>query len=267
MLVIMLPACSKPLAVLEDKDAPLIVDVRDDFDPKSILKGLKDETDVSYVLDEENSKLIITLTNGKRSETIEKEVTVQYPLATFKNEDMTIDLYKGYDINELVDLLENTTAEGTLDEANNTLTVTATNGDRTESITSVVTIIDTTPTPYGRTYASYHGYFNRDGFVNARESVANDIYGPNELITFIDDKYAYFDNRPGYFGAYGMYNEDGTKIPSGTYEITQNIFEYYMDYVNEDLSYFEGPAHDLYNGYSGSLSSKVSVTWFVEVTD
>ena len=147
--LLLLTACdTKPLASLSiPEDEELTIDIRDEFDPNSIIKDVKEGSEVSYELDETNSKIIITITNGDKTETLEKTVNIQYPLGEFIEEDITIDTYTGYDIKDLVNVSEGTEITEELDEENGKLKITLTNGDRTEVIEKDVEVINTNPFP------------------------------------------------------------------------------------------------------------------------
>lgn len=79
-------------------------------------------TEVSYQLDEDNSKLIITLVNGDKEQTLEAEVNIEHPLVV-PNKNITIDVYKGYDIKDLITVDEDTVIEESLDEEKGILTI------------------------------------------------------------------------------------------------------------------------------------------------
>ncbi|MDO4501467.1 MAG: hypothetical protein Q4B60_09400 [Erysipelotrichaceae bacterium] len=255
--LLLLSGCTS-LGKLEDKDSELTIDIRDNFDPMTILKDVKEGTEATYELDEVNSKLIITLSNGDKTQTIEKDITIQYPLATFKEEDITIDVYLGYDINDLMNVTEGTELSSELDQENSLLLVEAVNGDRNEKYEKEVNVIDTTPTPFGRTYARHLCFYDRDKFDYCYNSEANDDYHRDNF-KFIDETYCdyhFLGNR----------NAWSYVPPEGVNDWTQSILER-IRYVNEDFSYFELEPDDLYNGYTGELSKEVSCYYFVEITD
>ncbi|MGN1054239.1 MAG: hypothetical protein ACI4P1_03075 [Erysipelotrichaceae bacterium] len=99
----------------------------------SILNDAEEGTGVSFVLDEENSMLVITLKNGSKTETIEKSVKIEYPLWKLKDDSIRIDTYKGYNINELLTLKDS--VEIISDELNgNVLTVKLSDGEKEETV-------------------------------------------------------------------------------------------------------------------------------------
>ena len=65
LFLIMITGCS--LAKI-DKD--ITIDMTKDFAPETVLKDIKEGTEISYIIDEENSKLIINLTNGDKEQNI-----------------------------------------------------------------------------------------------------------------------------------------------------------------------------------------------------
>lgn len=190
----MMTGCSsKPLAKLEIAEGEeLVIDVRDDFDPTTILGEITEGTEVSYELDQENSKVIITLVNGDKTETLETQVIIQYPLGNFVTEDITIDLNEGYDVKELINVDADTEVTEVLDEEKGILTITLTNGDRTETIETPVNVIKKEPT--SRTYTLANTLDCGD--------VSGKVIGE---ITFYSDgtTLAKYTNGNSYRGSYG----------------------------------------------------------------
>lgn len=145
LLMFALTGCSNDLAKLNAPE-DLVIDTREDFDPKTILTEIEEGVEVSYKLDEENSKIVITLTKDDKTQNLEAPVTIQKPLVV-PNENITIDTYKGYDINTLINVEEGTEVTETLDEEKGILTITAKNGDREEIFEVPVEVTNSSPYP------------------------------------------------------------------------------------------------------------------------
>lgn len=244
ILLILLTGCSttddektvelvapKPLAVLAiPEDEELIIDIRDEFDPNSIITDVKEGSEVSYKLDEVNSKIVITIKNEDKVETLEKTVNIQYPLGEFKEEDITIDTYTGYDVNDLVDVSEGTEVTEEFDEENGKLKITLTNGDRTEVIEKDVEVVNSNPFPVhwecksiaANIWASYEIY--EDGTANLVYSTPSGPYarytaywtGDLKNGTIGGSSYTLSDGTPGVDPMYRYYtNVDGTITKNG----------------------------------------------------
>lgn len=131
----------KPLGTLSvAQDAQVVYSMQNEFDYMSLIKDVEEGTEVSCTLDEENSKVIITLTKGNKTETIEKSVKIEYPLWEQPSEPIKIDTYTGYDINQLLILREG--VQIISHELNgNILTVILSDGEREETFNIEAEII------------------------------------------------------------------------------------------------------------------------------
>ena len=172
-ILLLLTGCGTTLAKLNVPE-DLTINYYEEFDPSTVLEEVVEGTEVSYHLDEDNSKLIITLVNGDKEQTLETKVNIEHPLVV-PNEDITIDVYKGYDIKDLITVDEDTVIEESLDEEKGILTITAINGEEQETIEVPVKIEDSNPFPchcvgtvdYMNEDISYiHYYFNEDGTIH-----------------------------------------------------------------------------------------------------
>lgn len=139
ILVLCLSGCAeKKLASLINDDVT-VYNVQNGFDADSILKDIKEGTEIETKLDRENSELIITLTNGDKTETLIKKVEIQEPLSTVR--DIGDEVINGYtfDVNEVVtDVKEGT--EVNWEIVGNEITITLVNGDQTDIIKKEVNI-------------------------------------------------------------------------------------------------------------------------------
>lgn len=137
-----LVSCTKkPLGTLSvAQDSQVVYSMQNEFYYMSLIKDVEEGTEVTCTLDEENSKVIITLTKGDKTETIEKSVKIEYPLWEQPSEPIIIDTYTGYDINQLLTLREG--VQIICHELNgNILTVILSDGEREETFNIEAEII------------------------------------------------------------------------------------------------------------------------------
>lgn len=139
-LMLCLSGCTeKKLASLINDDVA-VYNVQNGFDADSILKDIKEGTEIETELDRENSELIITLTNGDKVETLTKKVEIQEPLSTVN--DIGDEVINGYnfDVNEVVtDVKEGTDVNWEI--VGNEITITLVNGDQTDIIKKEVNVV------------------------------------------------------------------------------------------------------------------------------
>ena len=62
-----------------DVSKDITIDMTKEFVPESVMNNIKEGTEISYLIDEENSKLILELTNKDKTQTIERDVKLVYP--------------------------------------------------------------------------------------------------------------------------------------------------------------------------------------------
>ena len=62
-----------------DASKDITIDMTKEFVPESVMNNIKEGTEISYLIDEENSKLILELTNKDKTQTIERDVKLVYP--------------------------------------------------------------------------------------------------------------------------------------------------------------------------------------------
>lgn len=90
-LFLIISGCTeKPLAVLTEN--PIEIDMAEEFDPYSAFTDVQDGAEISYELDEENSKITFVVRKGDKEERFEDiDVTLIYPSLTapFKAESLT----------------------------------------------------------------------------------------------------------------------------------------------------------------------------------
>lgn len=141
IIFLLLTGCGK-LAKFEDEDAELVIDIRDKFDPSTVLKDVKEGTEISYSLDEENSKLVITLKNGDKEETLEKSITIQYPLGELLCDKIDYYTYKEFDSSLFIKLAEGVKYDYEIDIDNATITYTLTKDNRLEEYKAGLNIIN-----------------------------------------------------------------------------------------------------------------------------
>ena len=135
LALLILCGCSTP----EVTDEDVTVDLTSDFDIDSILSNVKEGSNVSYQLDKENSKLIITIEYGDKTETLEKEVTIEEPQYSIKD-DISFNPYLDYDINDFITVEDGVSIDYSLDIKSSTLTFNLSKGNWSKSIDKQVTL-------------------------------------------------------------------------------------------------------------------------------
>ena len=135
----------KPLAVLKDED--IIIDITKKINPTDYLTDIKENVELSYTLDEENSLLTITAKQSERQESYQKEVTIIYPTIEVQD-DITYDIYtKDFDVDSVVNAPDSATVDYKVNEETGEMTITITDGEYIKTITKEVEVIDTNPYP------------------------------------------------------------------------------------------------------------------------
>lgn len=148
LLIIGLIACTgceaKPLAEVTSED--YTYDSTKAFNIDDILSNVSEDTKVDYVIDEDNSKVVITLTKGDKTETLEKDITISKPTIEV-SDGITYDSYtQELDLEDHITKPETTTYDYTLDVDNNSITINFTDGEYKETITKDLVVVDSTPT-------------------------------------------------------------------------------------------------------------------------
>ena len=135
----------KPLIVITEDEVS--IDITKKINPNDYLTNIKENVELSYVLDEENSLLTITAKQGEKEEVYQKEVTIVYPTIEVQD-DIVYDVYtKDFDINSVVDVSDNATIDYEVNEETGEMTITITDGEYIKTITKEVEVIDTNPYP------------------------------------------------------------------------------------------------------------------------
>lgn len=122
----------------------ITIDITKKIEPSDYLVNLKEGQEVSYVLDEENSLLTITVTQQDKEPLVfEKEVKIEYPEIEI-SDDIVYDFNKEdeFDINALVDVPEGTTIDYTVDEETGQMSITFTKGAYTKTVSKEVEIVE-----------------------------------------------------------------------------------------------------------------------------
>lgn len=129
-----------------DVDGTLPVDMNQFYsNPERLAK-------VSYAFNEDETTMTVTDENGEEPHLFDVPVNVIYPEYTIA-EDITIDTYVGYDINDFVTAEEGVEVVSELDEENSLLVITLSKNDWTKTIEKEVVITNSNPFPL-----NYVGY-------------------------------------------------------------------------------------------------------------
>lgn len=211
----------KPLAVLSiAEDEELTIDVRDEFDPMSILAEVQEDAEVSYELDEENSKVVITLSKGDKVETLEKVVNIQYPLGEFVTDDIVVTKGEDFDVEEFLNVSDDVEVSKVLDEETGKLTVTLTEGDRVETLEMDVTV----EAPKIPTRAWYHCVHQNNPSAPTYELLVDFSTGELREDNYASRYFTYISDNMGDYPGVVPYdynhfqlkwNEDRTEVVNG----------------------------------------------------
>lgn len=109
---------------------------------------------ISYVFNDDETVMTITDENGEEPHSFDVPVNVIYPSYTIED-DITIDIYTGYDINNFVTADEGVEVTSELNE--NILTITLSKGIWNETLEREVTLEDSSPMTIHK-LAKTHGY-------------------------------------------------------------------------------------------------------------
>lgn len=109
---------------------------------------------VSYSFNDDETIMTVTDENGEKTKTFNVPVSVTYPSYTIAD-DITIDTYTGYDINDFVTADEGVEVTSELNE--NILTITLSKGIWSETLEREVTLEDSSPMTIHK-LARTHGY-------------------------------------------------------------------------------------------------------------
>ena len=129
-----------------DVDGTLSVDLSQFYSNSDKLAKL------SYEFNEDETVMTITDENGEEPYSFDVPVNVIYPSYTIAD-DITIDTYTGYDINDFITADESVEITSTLDEENSILKIILAKNNWSKTIDKEVIIIDSNPYPL-----HYYGY-------------------------------------------------------------------------------------------------------------
>ena len=133
--LLVLCGCTTPKVT----DGEVIIDLTQEFDVNTILENVKEDTEVSYELDKENSKIIISLTRNDETETLEKEVTILEPQYTIKD-DIKFNPYLDYNINDFITVDEGVKIDHTVDTKTSKITFNLSKGIWSKTVEKEFTI-------------------------------------------------------------------------------------------------------------------------------
>ena len=134
-ILLVLCGCTTPKVT----DGEVIIDLTQEFDVNTILENVKEDTEVSYELDKENSKIIISLTRNNETETLEKEVTILEPQYTIKD-DIKFNPYLDYNINDFITVDEGVKINHTVDTKTSKITFNLSKGIWSKTVEKEFTI-------------------------------------------------------------------------------------------------------------------------------
>lgn len=221
LLTILLVGCSD---INIKKDS--VIDLSESFNLENIIEHSDNISILSYDLDTDNSKLLITYLKDDKTLTKQFDVTIKQPQYTI-NDDIVIDVYKGYDIYKIVNAETGIILTSQLDADNCKLTIHLSKGNWSKDETIDVDIINSNPFPkYYFLDQIVYDYFNYPGDLTHEEF--NDVkvidgyilYEDNSLIHFneeIGNDSIGLDKRVVYYGSYEQADKDHLNIKASHY--------------------------------------------------
>ncbi len=152
LLALFLTGCSTSVAKLAvESDEVVTIDATAKVNPSDYLKDVAEDAEVNYSITD--SVMTITATKGDKTETFEVPVTIEEPRVSI-DEDITIDTYVGYDLEEYIHEDEGVSHTTNFNEETGELSVTFTKGEWSTTLDSQVEVTNSDPV-----YAKYDAVF------------------------------------------------------------------------------------------------------------
>ena len=143
ILFLVMTGCSKSVAKLAvDTEETTVIDATAKINPYDYLEDVAEDANVEYVVND--NIMTITVSKNDKTETFEIPVEIEEP-NVFIDEDITIDTYAGYDIEEFIHEDEGVTHITNFNEETGDLSVTFTKGEWTTTLDSQVEVTDSDP--------------------------------------------------------------------------------------------------------------------------
>lgn len=119
---------------------PYEIDLTEKFDPKTVFIDLPEDAEVSYEINEENNTISIYVKTGDKIESFEDlEAILSHPEYTI-DENITVSLLDGDDLSNYVHTDPGVNVETSINEDNNTMSITLSKGEWTKTIEKEITI-------------------------------------------------------------------------------------------------------------------------------
>ena len=157
-LSLTIAGCSSSIAKLSVKDDEVVtIDATSKVNPNDYLENVVEGASVDYSISD--GVMTITVTKDDKTETFEVPVEIKEPNVSI-DENITIDTYVGYDLEDYIDDAEGVGLTTSVDEETGELSVTCTKGEWTTTLDSDVNVTSSKPSYedliVGKTYeASY----------------------------------------------------------------------------------------------------------------
>ncbi len=154
VLPLTLSGCSSSVAKLAvESDEVVTIDATAKVNPSDYLKDVAEDAEVNYSITD--GVMTITATKGDKTETFEVPVTIEEPRVSI-DEDITIDTYVGYDLEEYIHEDEGVSHTTNFNEETGELSVTFTKGEWTTTLDSQVEVTSSDPIYiWPKTYSCY----------------------------------------------------------------------------------------------------------------
>lgn len=147
ILFLAMTGCSRSVAKLAvDTKETTVIDATAKIDPYDYLEDVDEEASVEYSI--ADNIMTITVSKDNKTETFEVPVEIEEPNVSI-DENITIDTYVGYDIEDYIHEDEGVSHTTNFDEETGDLSVTFTKGEWTTTLESKVEITDSDPI-YGK---------------------------------------------------------------------------------------------------------------------
>ena len=224
-LGLLLTGCSSSVAKLAvTSDEVVTLDASAKVNPSDYLEDVAEGAEVSYTISD--NVMTITVSKDDKTETFEVPVEIEEPNVSI-DENITIDTYVGYDIEDYIHEDEGVSHTTNFNEETGDLSVTFTKGEWTTTLDSKVEVTSSEPEEvWPKTYNCYEQINNYR----------------NTLIFYENGKYYYADdNYPGTWTFDGnnswTIQDDGYKLNYGYGDYNQFIVDYGKSFSGAQLNY------------------------------
>ena len=202
-LGLLLTGCSSSVAKLAvTSDEVVTLDASAKVNPSDYLSDIAEGAEVSYTIND--GTMTITVSKDEKTETFEVPVEIEEPNVSI-DENITIDTYVGYDIEDYIHEDEGVTHTTTFDEETGALSVTFEKGEWSTTLDSQVEVTSSEPQEvWPKTYTCYEALNGvGDTIVLYENGRFTSDYAPGTIGFNENGVYSYQEDGYAYLGAYG----------------------------------------------------------------